>query len=197
MAFAINNVGEPIFAHYAGSGDALFSNLYHASALTGLGTAGVLPATTGVLPTTAGIIPTTTGINLATPLVQPVATTNPLLSRGAALPAVNSVATTVPFGTVAATVGPNTYYRSAPGTFVPLTAGTVPYTGPVGLGISPYLSPYSYGYPTAYPYRGYVGPECGLYGGCRAYPHTNDCRSCVVAKGGSTHCANQVCGFHI
>lgn len=58
------------------------------------------------------------------------------------------------------------------------------------------LFPYSNAYPFAYAGTGYppYGPECVPYAGCQSYANPNDCRSCVSARGGSSHCADQICG---
>ena len=42
------------------------------------------------------------------------------------------------------------------------------------------------------------GPECAPYLDCAISTSTpNDCRSCVAALGGSSHCADQICGPHL
>ena len=41
-----------------------------------------------------------------------------------------------------------------------------------------------------------TSPECSPYMECSSYADPNDCRSCVSAAGGSSHCADQICGPH-
>ena len=53
-----------------------------------------------------------------------------------------------------------------------------------------YGNPYQYNYP-------YTAPECAPHIGCENIPDTNDCRSCVSANGGPSHCADQICGPHV
>lgn len=51
------------------------------------------------------------------------------------------------------------------------------------------------------PYLGYeypvAAPECAPHLNCALNGRSvNDCRSCVIAQGGSGHCATQICGPH-
>jgi hypothetical protein len=67
------------------------------------------------------------------------------------------------------------------------------------------FSGYPYGrYPYgAFPHTGFsrydyplAAPECAPHINCGSYSHPNDCRSCVSAQGGPSHCAGQICGAH-
>lgn len=41
-----------------------------------------------------------------------------------------------------------------------------------------------------------AAPECMPHLNCRGQRRPNDCRSCVSAQGGSSHCVDQICGPH-
>jgi len=58
--------------------------------------------------------------------------------------------------------------------------------------LGPTLGPY--GGPFYYPP---ASPECGIHLACAEYSNPNDCRSCVSSRGGSSHCADQICGPHV
>ena len=42
-----------------------------------------------------------------------------------------------------------------------------------------------------------ASPECAPHLNCASNSNPNDCRSCVSAQGGPSHCASQICGPHI
>lgn len=81
-----------------------------------------------------------------------------------------------------------------PGVYNGIYGLAPPYNGPFAGEANPYSFYRPYGnYDPAFPP---YAPECLPYGNCRdQHPNNpNACRSCVIAQGGSAHCADQICG---